>query len=190
MSSVIFFKKILTSPKTQHLFICGICHFIFIYIYACVYVCFVFWFSRVWTTLLCFEDFPTLCILGRGRTYLLVSRLEGPGISFPNIPGYRATRLSPRLYHVDVLCHSLESATGMAIASGVLSSGHRGNCIKTEFLCDPEFFSLHQVCWMTESFFVRYIPSSPNFPDSEWFWQIFFVLKSAWVGVWVCVPWS
>ena len=51
------------------------------------------------------------------------------------------------------------------------------NCIKTEFLCDPEFFSLHQVCWMTESFVVRYIPSSPNFPDSEWFWQIFLSLN-------------
>lgn len=139
---------------------------------------FVFWFSSIWTTLPCFEDFPTLCILGRGRTYLLVSRLEVPGIWFPNIPGYRATSLSPRLYHVDALCHSLESATGMAIASGVLSSGHRGNCIKTEFLCDPEVLSLHQVCCMTESFVVRYIPSSPNFPDSERFWQIFFVLKN------------
>lgn len=157
--------------------------------HVCMHV-FIFWFSSIWTSLPCFEDFPILCILSRGRTYLLVSRLEVPGTWLPNISGCRAASLSPRLDHTDALCHSLESATGVATASGVLSSGHRGNCSKTEFLCDPAFLSLHQVRCMNESFVVRYIPLSPDFPDSEWFWQIIFVLKSAWVGVWVCVPQS
>lgn len=147
--------------------------------YACIYIL-VFQHLNLFAM---FEDFPILCILSKGRNYLLVSRLEVPGTWLRNISGCRAASLSPRLYHADALCHSLESATGVATASGVLSSGHRGNCSKTEFLCDPAFLSLHQVRCMNESFVVRYIPLSPDFPDSEWFWQIIFVLKSAWVGL-------
>ena len=160
--------------------------------YVCVYVCMYVYFGFLASEPLC-HVLKTLSsyvfLVGVEPTWYW-SKLEVPGTWLPNTPGRWATSLSPRLYHVDALCLSLESATGMAVASGVLSIGLRGNCSKTEFLCDPAFLSLHQVCRMTESFVISYISLSPNFPDSEWFWQIIFVLKSAWVGVWVCVTWN